>query len=426
MLTIPSHPTLPDRSSILQQVQLTDTNKLPANKSLLVLGDNGTGKTTLIAKLAGSDSPKKGSGLEYNFIEIRDEYREDSTKLGAWILDGDLKNTELLNFALSEPNFEHSCCLLVASMSQPWNIMRSLETWSSVLENHIESLNIKPAKMKQCKQKVLFKVLNYVSPSDEADSKLVSNVSQLDKSNKLNDSTTDHNTTDDTLNTTNETDLTTNEHSRNTMTRNLGIEVIVVITKTDHISILEKDYDYNEESFDFIQQAIRKFCLQFGASLFYVSAKVNKNCDLLHKYLAHRIYDLPFKAQASVVEKDAIFVPAGWDNEKKISILYDNIRSANPDDDYNKFITERVDQGPTQRDVEIEVETDQDFLLRMQSDLGKQVQPSIQSASSPVQSRQNLSNPIDNQPSGEGVLQNFFNSLLSKGRTMPQGGAPDQ
>ena len=40
---------------------------------------------------------------------------------------------------------------------------------------------------------------------------------------------------------------------------------------------------------------IRKFCLQYGASLFYTSVKEDKNCDLLYKYLVHRIFNLPFK-----------------------------------------------------------------------------------------------------------------------------------
>ena len=40
---------------------------------------------------------------------------------------------------------------------------------------------------------------------------------------------------------------------------------------------------------------IRKFCLQYGASLFYTSVKEDKNCDLLYKYLVHRIFNFPFK-----------------------------------------------------------------------------------------------------------------------------------
>ena len=78
--------------------------------------------------------------------------------------------------------------------------------------------------------------------------------------------------------------------------------------QTDYMSTLEKDYDYKEEQFDFIQQSIRKFCLQYGASLFYTSVKEDKNCDLLYKYLVHRIYNFPFRTPALVVEKDAVFM----------------------------------------------------------------------------------------------------------------------
>lgn len=41
-----------------------------------MLGDNASGKTTLIAKLQGVEDPKKGAGLEYAYIDVRDEYRD--------------------------------------------------------------------------------------------------------------------------------------------------------------------------------------------------------------------------------------------------------------------------------------------------------------------------------------------------------------
>ena len=94
----------------------------------------------------------------------------------------------------------------------------------------------------------------------------------------------------------------------NTLTRNLGLDLIVVVSKTDYMTDLERDFDYKEEHFDFIQQSIRKFCLQFGAAVFYTSVKEDKNCDLLYKYLVHRIYNFPFKTPALVVEKDAVFM----------------------------------------------------------------------------------------------------------------------
>ena len=39
-------------------------------------GDKESGKTTLIAKLQANEDPKKGAGLEYGYIDVRDEYRD--------------------------------------------------------------------------------------------------------------------------------------------------------------------------------------------------------------------------------------------------------------------------------------------------------------------------------------------------------------
>lgn len=43
---------------------------------LLFSGDNQSGKTTLVAKLQGIDDLTKGIGLEYAYIDIRDDYKE--------------------------------------------------------------------------------------------------------------------------------------------------------------------------------------------------------------------------------------------------------------------------------------------------------------------------------------------------------------
>lgn len=53
----------------------------------LDLGDNEVGKTTLMGKLAGTvtDESKKGSGLEYHHLLIKDDYTEDTTRLGVWV-----------------------------------------------------------------------------------------------------------------------------------------------------------------------------------------------------------------------------------------------------------------------------------------------------------------------------------------------------
>lgn len=226
-----------------------------------MLGDNESGKTSLIAKMQGNDAPSKGSGLEYHHMLVRDEYRDEHTKLGFWVLDGDGDHNNLLSFALNQDSFSDTTVILAASMTTPWDLMTCLEKWASVIERHVASLKISGETMKEYQENVARRFLEYISPGDEIEPLVTSPT-------KVKEGSVD-----------------TKDLPDGVLSKNLGLDIIVVITKTDYMSTLEKDFDFREEAFDFIQQSVRKFCLSFGASLFYVSAKMNKNCDLLYKYL---------------------------------------------------------------------------------------------------------------------------------------------
>ncbi|CAL4063467.1 unnamed protein product, partial [Meganyctiphanes norvegica] len=408
---------------ILGEVQSSERNKLPSCKSVLVLGDNESGKTTLIAKLQGNEDPKKGSGLEYAYIDVRDEYRDDHTRLSVWTLDGDPAHAELLEFAVNDRLLEHTLVVLTVSMTTPWGIMDQLHTWASTLQDHIDKLTLDPDKFQEQQQKMTRLWQDYVEPGDELDAGSPMKRSSRNLENE---------------------DEPVLPLPENVLTRNLGLHVIVVITKTDYMTTLEKDFDYKEEHFDFIQQSIRKFCLQYGAALFYTSVKEDKNCDLLYKYLVHKIYNLPFRTPALVVEKDAVFIPSGWDNEKKIAILYENMHTMSPDDYYTDIIVKpQVIRKAVAREVEVQAEDEQAFLGRHQAGLaaggpgtpgggggGRQESPlrqptavqktstsRVPASASPAQ----MSSPKKMEPAkpgaagaNEGVLANFFNSLLSK------------
>ena len=116
-------------------------------------------------------------------------------------------------------------------------------------------------------------------------------------------------------------------------------KVASLVLQCDAISVLEKEHDYRDEHFDFIQSHIRKFCLQYGAALIYASVKENKNIDLVYKYIVQKLYGFPYKIPAVVVEKDAVFIPAGWDNDKKIGILHENFQTLKAEDNFEDIIT---------------------------------------------------------------------------------------
>jgi len=408
-------------SAILGEVQKQGSTKLPSNKSLLVLGDNASGKTTLIAKLQGVEDPKKGSGLEYAYIDVRDEYREDSTRLGVWVLDGDPGHTNLLKFALNEANFSNTLVILTVSMSTPWSWLDQVQHWMKVLSEHIEKLTIGTDERETACQHLEKAWQSYHETG--VDDLEPSSPMKASKANRLSSV---------------EDEMDALPLPEGVLTTNLGVDIVICVTKTDFMSTLEKEFDYRDEHFDFMQQWIRRFCLQYGASLFYTSVKEDKNCDLLYKYLTHRMYGFPFRTPALVVEKDAVLIPAGWDNLKKISILYENMASCKAEDYYCDIIVEPPSRKiVSNRELEVQTEDEQAFLAKQQQILQQQGQVPARGESpmrTPTSQKTRTStgsggspkkmdvkiNP--GTPSGEGVLANFFNSLLHKKTGSPGGG----
>ncbi|MCJ8747173.1 hypothetical protein PDJAM_G00150420 [Pangasius djambal] len=63
-------------SSILSEVSTRSSTKLPSGRNILLFGDDGSGKTTLMTKLQGAEHNKKGRGLEYLYLNVHDEDRD--------------------------------------------------------------------------------------------------------------------------------------------------------------------------------------------------------------------------------------------------------------------------------------------------------------------------------------------------------------
>ncbi|XP_019791273.2 cytoplasmic dynein 1 light intermediate chain 2 isoform X2 [Lagenorhynchus albirostris] len=326
-------------SSILSEVSTRARSKLPSGKNILVFGEDGSGKTTLMTKLQGAEHGKKGRGLEYLYLSVHDEDRDVVKDFQDYV----------------EP--EEGC-----------------------------------------------------QGSPQRRGPLTSGPDEENVALPL---------------------------GNNVLTHNLGIPVLVVCTKCDAVSVLEKEHDYRDEHFDFIQSHLRRFCLQYGAALIYTSVKEEKNLDLLYKYIVHKTYGFHFTTPALVVEKEAVFIPAGWDNEKKIAILHENFTTVKPEDAYEDFIV----KPPVRKlvhDKELAAEDEQVFLMKQQSLLAKQPATPTRASESPARGpsgsprTQGRGGPasvpsaspgtsvkkpdpnIKNNAASEGVLASFFNSLLSK------------
>ncbi|CAH8564679.1 unnamed protein product [Schistosoma turkestanicum] len=486
-------------SSLLEEVTHKAAVTLSPSKTLVVLGDDECGKTTLIARLQGTEDPKKGFGLEYTLLDIKDEDRDDQTKLNVWILDGNTIHSHLLKFAINEESFGDCFIMICVSMMEPWNIISSLNKWVGILKEHIDNLKVPNEKLQEYKKNILRQFCNYLEPDVLVNNSHVAPISVIPPGNiqsngqpvipkKLSGI---HPATaallSSTLNSLSETEsvplsvVDTEPVSniekanisgeantgKNALSNNLGIPIVVVMTKADSMGTLEKENQFTEEHFDFIQMHVRRFCLSYGAALFYVSVKEDKNCDLLNRYLQSRIYGFPFNQTAYVVERDCIFVPAGWDNPKKIGILEENLTQVQPHSLYSDVVPPPQSKKAAVREPELFAQDDQSFLTRLSVSMQREnaqanisnntvsgnsdsVMDQLAAATTLMNSSSNVgSRPVSGSPrtpgsasrskptsaiggasgttsgsgpgASEGVLANFFNSLLSK-RTPVVGG----
>jgi len=433
-------------ASLLKEVAANKGSTLP-RKSLLVLGDRDSGKTTLLAKLQGNEDPKKGSGLEFGYIDVseEDEESEDLTLLNFWVLDGDMSHTNLLKFSLTEKSVVDTTVVICVSMATPWSILDQLETWMKVLQDHVDSLKLSGEEVSQLREAKLKRWENYVEPGlDFVPGKFGSTSGPASLGSPTLLTSAPFPLSDD-------SPTEEKDSWDGVLTRNLGLDVVIVLTKTDSMTKLESEHGLTDQHFDFIQHAVRRFCLQYGASLFYTSVKEDKNCDLLYKYLVHQNYDLvPFTTPALVVERDALFIPSGWDSSNKVSILHENLFNLSPHQPYSQvikspFIKHSQNRQHNGKNIEILAEREQDFLSRIapflmadnlqsQADISKALvagsrigpaesvlktperrvvgSPGVHSALK--RSEYGSSSSGGKIPVNDGAISNFFHALLNK------------
>lgn len=163
--------------------------------------------------MQGVEDPKKGSGLEYAYIDVRDEYRDDTTRLGVWVLDGDPGHTNLLKFALNERNYAHTLVILTVSMTTPWSWLDQFHYWVKILADHVDKLDIKSEDRQVARQKLVTLWQTYCEAGDELDPgspvKRTARLTSVDE------------------------DLDVIPLPEGVLTANIGLDIVVVVTKVN-------------------------------------------------------------------------------------------------------------------------------------------------------------------------------------------------
>jgi len=367
-------------NKILSEASRSVSDRLDS-KTLLVLGDKNSGKSTLITRIQGLDiaDMRKGVGLDYSFLDIHPENDDDTVaRLNVWQLEGEPEHKDLLKFALNPTTIGNSVVMIALDFTQPWNLIETLNKWLGILQKHISSVSIQlpPGGHQELKNSLIYDFQNYQDPSGSGTVKTIQKKKRpIDEQSLL-------------------------PLKDGVLTNNFGIPILIVCCKTDNFIQLEKEYNYKDSHFDYIQQYLRRVGLTYGASLIYTSAKKDKNCDVLLQYIKHLLYGFEFNEKIQLTEKDTIFIPIGADSITKINVDFENqTLTKDVDEPFEDIIKlpKRLQQTATTSEPIITAEEDQEFFNKYREVLEKE-----------------KANEAKKGPAKDGLLQ----SLKSMGTTM--------
>ncbi|CAL2040831.1 unnamed protein product [Caenorhabditis brenneri] len=371
-----------DEVGIWREVLASKKTNTNQGSTVVVLGDNRCGKSSLLGRLDKTDrAVKPKSLLGYRVLHVQNDARDASyayqlgtaganlnpselLQIPVWSLDGNESCASLLKYALPQSPAE-VIFILTASIDNP-NLIHSLKRWANVCteqaQKHFTKEDLKAGRSQQERM-----WQEYVDPvQSQMSTSVVGNFAD--------------------------------EHSllpldQGTLNENCGVTFVVVITKSD--LVLGKEF--TDAQFAKISIQLRKFCLSHGATLVFTSTKESKNIQLLQKYIVHRSFGTAFTSAAQVIERESIFVPAGWDGEKKIDIIRESI----PDVDATLEPT-RDKLRPITKEQMIEAEEDQAFLKKLMETLA------TAAPSTGPKQRTMQEEPADK----DSPLANFFSNLL--------------
>ncbi|GAA5836176.1 hypothetical protein JCM11251_007388 [Rhodosporidiobolus azoricus] len=372
------------------------TGGVGETRQCIVLGGPNSGKSTLLSRMrssAGELPPStsvNGSGdeenkhldlgMSYDVLDVRDEGDEGETlaRLSLFHLSDSSPSSfsssssasfsaPLLSLALSRSTLLSSLILIVLDWEKPWKWVEELEGWIAVLEERLEGIRLEGQGAgggKECWEEVegrerleAFIRAYHEPPAGSTTITSASTTTAYDPEAPL---------------------------PPGTLTDNLGLGIVIVCTKADHMNVLEREREFTDEQFDYIQQTLRTVALRYGAALFYTSQTSPPSYSKLRQYILHRLFSspatitslssnlpppspsppsapvpsrslpsttsaitstastssaFPFPNRANVIDRDAVLVPSGWDSWGKIRVLRE------------RFEAEQVGEG-WERDLE--------------------------------------------------------------------------
>jgi dynein light intermediate chain 1 len=158
--------------------------------------------------------------------------------LGVWILDGDVAcSTPLLKFAIKPDTLDNTVLILVASMTQPWSLLSTLKKWTTLIEEHIDRLQLDPTRLREIRDRFQYDFQHYTEPNDSSMMMVSSSSSTTIKSGIGGGRTPSSVSSVSLASTSTPANMNNSDEqivlplADGVLTKSLGIPVIIVITK---------------------------------------------------------------------------------------------------------------------------------------------------------------------------------------------------
>lgn len=225
---------------------------------------------------------------------------------------------EFLIQNMKPDNLENTTFAIVLDFTKPWTFMDELSQWADVIFeiNKKLFLQLPVSKQNAMRKKIEDHFKFYKNPAKTAEDK----ATEDGKENEQNEGEGE----DDMRDALKDMDL-----EDGILNVNLGVRIMVICTKSEVVASGDSQ-KYFQPRFEFILKHLREFCLRYGASLIFTSAKKGTNWELLYNYL---FFDADFNHGPEINNKESIFIPAGYDSPKLVELLVPNI-----DDPYDKIV----------------------------------------------------------------------------------------
>ncbi|KAF8592779.1 hypothetical protein K439DRAFT_1610518 [Ramaria rubella] len=338
-------------SSILDSV--SSKRSIPS-KQVLILGEKSSGRSTvsagLLIKHVDDTKPDNTDfALGYDWTDIRDDADEVYT-----VPSSSPSYLSLLpHFLPPRTSLPHTLVMIILDWTRPWSFIEQLELWLTWIETwakgdgareleivreesrercaalgYITGMNVEHTNLR-ITYTVQSHIQHYTEPSSTADPPLPGATSLNGTLLPLGSGSLTHNAS--------------------------GVPIVVVCTKSDLIDeghdivggaggmggMVKGKSDEWEERTDGVMQVLRTICLKYGAALFYTTQQP-QTLSPLRQYVLHLLFappapspsfgseapaparnPFPFQHRPNTLDRDRVFVPAGWDSWGKIAVLRD-------------------------------------------------------------------------------------------------------